>query len=94
MSKKSSKTISKMIKSKSFSLLTSIQIQLMKILNVILQLIAKKKTRLKLKIAIEARVLNQELKYKRRLESKEILRFQIQMMAHKSKTQTQKHQDQ
>jgi len=66
----------------------------MKILNVILQLIAKKKTRLKLKIAIEVRVLNQELKYKRRLESKEILRFQIQMMAHKSKTQTQKHQDQ
>jgi len=94
MSKKSSKTISKMIKSKSFSLLTSIQIQLMKILNVILQLIAKKKTRLKLKIAIEVRVLNQELKYKRRLESKEIRRFQIQMMAHKSKTQTQKHQDQ
>ena len=66
----------------------------MKIQNVILQLIVRRKINLKLKIAIEARDHNLKSKYRRRFESNEIQKFQTQMMDHKSKIQIQKLLDQ
>lgn len=88
--KKSLKITLKMIKNKSYSSPTLIQKLQMKIQNAILQLIVKKKTNLKLKIATEAKGHNLKSKFRKRFESNEIQKFQTQMMDHKSKIQIQK----